>query len=270
MQVKRIDNFLYIVFDVETMLLPVNENGEREHRPNLICASHRCRQCKDMEQNYNCTVCGNAQGNRDFVFHDMETFINHVLEQGPKFQKVVALSHNGARFDTLLVARSLIENQNLSPGIIAQGQKIIQLTVNNIIFRDTYLFMGGKLADLPKTMGLQDNLKKGDFPFLFNTPENQNYDGPWPDIDYFDIDSKSEDERKKLLAWHEECVCKELVFNFQRELLEYCKNDVLILTKALIQFSNLIEERTGGLQCFLQTSTIAACAMQCFRSQYHQ
>ena len=103
-----------------------------------------------MEHNYICTVCGNAQGNREFVFHDLETFINHVLEQGPKFQKVVALAHNGARFDTLLVARSLIENQNLSPGIIAQGQKIILLTVNNIIFRDMYLFMGGKLADLPR------------------------------------------------------------------------------------------------------------------------
>ena len=31
---KRIDNFLYIVFDVETMLLEMDENGEREHQAN--------------------------------------------------------------------------------------------------------------------------------------------------------------------------------------------------------------------------------------------
>ena len=161
-----------------------------------------------------------------------------------------------------------MEKQNLSPNIIAQGQKIIQLSVNNIIFRDTYLFMGVKLSKLPSTMGLQDTLKKGDFPFLFNTVKNQNYIGPWPEIDYFDIDSKSEEERDALLAWHEECISQKLTFDFQKEILEYCKNDVLILTEALIRFSNLIEEQTGGIQCFLQTSTIASCAMECFRSRY--
>ena len=220
-----------------------------------------------MEQNYTCSVCGNA-GQRDFVFYNMEAFIIHVLEHGPKFQKVVALSHNGSRFDTLLVARCLMEKQNLSPNIIAQGGKVIQLSVNNIIFRDTYLFMGVKLSKLPSTMGLQDTLKKGDFPFLFNTVKNQNYIGPWPEIDYFDIDSKSEEERDALLAWHEECISQKLTFDFQKEILKYCKNDVLILTEALIRFSNLIEEQTGGIQCFLQTSTIASCAMECFRSRY--
>jgi len=57
-------------------------------------------------------------------------------------------------------------------------------------------------------------------------------------------------------------------FDFQRELLAYCQNDVRILTLALIQFSNLIERTTQGLQCFLHTCTIAAGAMMFYRTQY--
>jgi len=268
---KRVDDFLYIIFDVETMRLDENEKGESELEPNLICVSHRCYKCKDVDdETYNCAECGSSEGGRDFVYYNIETFINHVLEQGPKFTKVVALSHNGSRFDTLFVARNLLEHQKLVPHIIAQGQKIMQLTVNNIIFRDTFLFMGVRLADLPATLGLNESLKKGDFPHLFNTSQNQNYVGLYPKLEFYDIDSKSEKEGKAIAAWHHECVQSKKTFDFQKEILEYCKNDVRILTLALIKFANLIEVKTNGVQCFLHTPTIAACSMKCFRSLYLQ
>jgi hypothetical protein len=167
-----------------------------------------------------------------------------------------------------LVARDLIEKQHFSPSIIAQGQKIVQMTIGNIIFRDTYLFMGVKLAKLPKTMGLQDTLKKGDFPFLFNIPEHENYIGKWPSLKYYDVDSKSPEEREALIHWHQECVNNNIQFDMKKEMLGYCQMDVRILTQAIIKFSNLIEEKTQGIQPFLHTSTIASCAMQCFRSLY--
>jgi len=44
----------------------------------------------------------------------------------------VGIAHNGSRFDTLLVARDLIEKQNYSSNIIAEGQKIIKLSVGNV------------------------------------------------------------------------------------------------------------------------------------------
>lgn len=52
-----------ISYDLETMLLKQNEKDEREHSPNLICASHRCFESKKfMEDDYKCLQCGNAQG----------------------------------------------------------------------------------------------------------------------------------------------------------------------------------------------------------------
>lgn len=43
---KRTDKYLFIVFDVETMLMDVYSNAEREHVVNLVCASSRCHICK--------------------------------------------------------------------------------------------------------------------------------------------------------------------------------------------------------------------------------
>ena len=158
-----------------------------------------------MEENYKCFQCGNSEGGRDFVFYTMEAFIKHILQQGPKFNSVSALAHNASRFDSVFVARTLIEKERITPQIIAQGAKIIQMTVKNIVFRDTYLFMSVKLAKLPATMGLQGNLKKGDFPFLMNTEDNQNYNAAWPALNLFDVDGKSEAERDALKSWHKEC-----------------------------------------------------------------
>ena len=47
------------------------------------------------------------------------------------------------------------------------------------------------------------NFSNGDFPFKFNTHENQNYVGPMPDIKYYSQDTKSEKDHVKLIAWHE-------------------------------------------------------------------
>jgi len=115
-------------------------------------------------------------------------------------------------------------------------------------------------------MGLQEGLKKGNFPFLFNTKGNENHVGPWPHTDFYVLNSKSEEEGKALCEWYD--TVKDKTFNMQREILEYCKNDVFLLAQAAIKFSNLIDEKTDGIQCFLETCTIAACAMQCFRSLY--
>jgi len=49
--------------------------------------------------------------------------------------------------------------KKMTPYIIAQGQRIIQLSVN-IIFRDTYLFMGVELSQLSSTLRLSQTFKK--------------------------------------------------------------------------------------------------------------
>jgi len=179
--------------------MDVNDKCEHELVSNLICVTHRCHQCKDIHGNtHKCNVCGNADSSRDFTFYSMDPFITHVLEQGPKFTQVVALAHNAHGFDSLFVAREILEQQQIVPEILASGHKIMQLTVNNIIFRDKFLFMSVRSADFPKTLGLDESLRKGDFPHLFNNARSQNYIGLYPDLDYYDLGSKSEKDAEAI------------------------------------------------------------------------
>lgn len=76
------DKYLFIIYDVEILLFP-DAKGKRRHEVNLVCASHRCAQCKDTETCASCMFCGDLKnaGYRDFSFRTMNEFIEHVLEE---------------------------------------------------------------------------------------------------------------------------------------------------------------------------------------------
>ena len=74
--------------------------------------------------------------------------------------------------------------QSMRPDkIIYNGSKIMYMTVEpglHIRVIDSLNFLTMKLSALPKAFGINE-LKKGWFPHHFNTRENQNYVGPYPD-----------------------------------------------------------------------------------------
>ncbi|XP_070571147.1 uncharacterized protein [Ptychodera flava] len=94
------------------------------------------------------------------------------------------------------------------------------------------------LNKLPKAFNLQ-GVKKGEFPFQFNTTENQDYVGPMPPIQSYDIDGKKPEDREKFLRWYDEMVVAEKQFDFQAKLIAYCKNDVDVLRLACLEFRKL-------------------------------
>ena len=79
------------------------------------------------------------------------------------------------------------------------------------------------LTNLPKTFGLDlSTYSKGEFPHLFNRPENQTYVGLLPDIEFYTHETRSEKARQDLINWHKEMSEKGFVFNFREELYKYC------------------------------------------------
>lgn len=163
---------------------------------------------------------------RDFVFYRMKAFINHVQQQGPKFTKIGALSHKSSRVDMIFAAPSPLEHQNLVSHIIAQGHKIIQLGVNNSIFRHLPVH-AVRLANLAKTLCLDESLRKGYFPYLLNTPQYQIYQGLYPKLDFYDIGSDLKKEAQTIAEAHKDCVWSKKTIDFWHELLDYCRNGVL-------------------------------------------
>ncbi|XP_053373006.1 uncharacterized protein LOC128546475 [Mercenaria mercenaria] len=69
--------------------------------------------------------------------------------------------------------------------------------------------------------------------------------GPYPEAKFYGHDFMSEKERSDLLAWLSEK--KNDVFDFRKEMLEYCRSDVDILRQACLKFRELLMNATDSV-----------------------
>ena len=80
-----------------------------------------------------------------------------------------------------------------------------------------------------------DELKKGYFPQYFNKDCNKSYVGPLPSMKHYGYNQMKPDERTKLLKWYDDCVSENYVFDFQKEIIQYCRSDVDILRRGMMK-----------------------------------
>ena len=118
-------------------------------------------------------------------------------------------------------------------------------------------FFQMNLPKFPKTIGLTE-LKKGYFPHLFNTDDHQTYVGSLPDQHYYMPDGMSVDDRDAFRRWNDKLTREGYVFDFRRELLEYCKSDVLLLKQGCMTFKREFEAK-AGFDPFDQMAIASAC-----------
>ena len=114
-------------------------------------------------------------------------------------------------------------------------------TFDRIRFIDSLSFFQMPLSAFPKTFGLTE-LKKGYFLHLFNIPENQEYVGSIPEKHYYMPESMSVSGRKNFEKWYDEQVAKNVEFDFQNELVEYCESDVKLLKQGCLTFKRVFEK----------------------------
>ena len=109
-------------------------------------------------------------------------------------------------------------------------------------------------------------MKKGYFPHYFNTPENQDCIGTIPDKQYYAPDQMSPGDRNKFLKWYQDRLDEDFVFDFKKELKDYCKSDVDILRRSMLKFrSDFIDIANIDP---LQFITIASVCMAVYRSKF--
>ena len=111
-------------------------------------------------------------------------------------------------------------------------------------FIDSLSFFLCPLRKLPETFGIEE-VKKGYFPHLFNRPENANYVGPIPHIETYGYSTMKEGDGKTFLQWYNEN--KNIVFDFDKELIAYCESDVDVLAKSWLKFCRLFRDIQVGL-----------------------
>lgn len=201
----------------------------------------------------------------DFVFKkdDDDKFIH---------KDYTFLAHYGSGYDFKLIYEYIFKHhhEDQVPYAIFNGEKITSLTFRkaNIRFIDTYRFFLQSLEKLPKTYGFKE-MKKGFFPHRFNKIENQYYIEKIPDISYYDPDNMMQEKRKEFEAWYATQVhaSQPVVFDFQKEMKEYCINDVDILRKAVIKFREYYMDSIEDCDPF-QKTTLPAFTLALYRSKF--
>jgi hypothetical protein len=136
---------------------------------------------------------------------------------------------------------------------------------------DSINFLPSALSKLPKRLGLEE-LTKGYFPHLFNRKKSQSVVlNLLPAVHYYNPDAMKLKDRKAFFMWYETNYRQR--FDFQRELLSYCRSDVDILRRACLKFRQLFLEMTsseghGGIDSFQKCITIASACNLVFRTKF--
>lgn len=253
---KNGDNETYIAFDFESKF----EDGY--HRVNLACS----------QQLYT---------GQKFTHHNIKDFIEFAMEQ----KKTTFIAHNLKGYDGWLIHHELIKSFGRKPDkITLAGAKIMYMKFGSVRFIDSLNFITTGLSEMPKMFGLDTTqFKKGYFPYLMNTDEYKNYVGQMPPASLFEphkfkpssgnlkkygcIHKATQATQNDFHEWHASQVKAGVVYDFQKELLEYCESDVDILAKSLQVFRDDMKEQNQGCDP-LQSITIAGYCMHVYLQQH--
>lgn len=210
---------------------------DKELEPKSKCdiCGNRCNICskKDKRKQYIYPPCTGSCGFREHIFkgdNAASQFCSHILRE--EYKESILIAHNAKSFDLYPILEVLIDQHAIRPDkIIYNGTKVMYMHIAkqlNLTFLDSLNFLPMKLSDIPKAFGLEE-LSKGYFPHNFNRKENQSFRGPYPASHYYGCDYMSSKDRDKLRTWHESKDGE--IFDFQDEMLRYCRSDVDILRR---------------------------------------
>ena len=211
----------------------------------------------------NLSIAQDFEG-KEYIHSSIEEFCKGFLND--KFKGYTFIAHNSKGYDCHFILKWLID-QGIKPYCLYNGAKIMfrEIPKLSIRFIDSLNFLQMPLKSFPKTFGMNE-LKKGYFPHYFNKECNKDYVGTIPSKKHYGYNQMKPDERSKFLKWYEERVSENYVFDFKKEILEYCRSDVDILRRGIMK----LREDFIQLENIdpLRYITIASVCMTIYRSNY--
>jgi hypothetical protein len=105
--------------------------------------------------------------------------MNYLIRDRPFCDKIIAIAHNARPYDLMVILDYAVKSGWL-PDLILNGAKILCMKMEHVIFLDSLNFLPMSLRSLPKAFGLP-SVSKGYYPHFFNTHENLDYVGPYPE-----------------------------------------------------------------------------------------
>ena len=242
------------------------EQSEESQYNHLLFFDLECKQEHGVHEANLCVVHDEVKEVGLFQGKDtIKKFCEWLLTK--EHQDCIVVAHNFQGYDGYFIQNYLNKNA-IKYEVILRGAKILSMTIPmfNIKFIDSLNFIPMSLAKFPKTFG-ETELCKGYFPHLFNKEENQDYVGPIPCQNDYGVNFMKPEEREAFIAWHKEQVENNYLFDFQKEILKYCRSDVDILRKCCLLFREMLRKETG-IDPFERSLTIASYCHEVYRTNF--
>ena len=201
---------LFVYADFEAM-----QNGV--FVANLLCYSSTEEEAIHVLEGEDCAL--------QFL-HDLDDLVD--VSDSYQEREIIVVFHNLKGFDGMFFLHELYQQQREVVHQLTVGAKVLSFKSGPLKFIDSLCFLPMPLASFPSTFNLTE-LKKGFFQHLFNTPDNQQYVGRIPDLEFYDPDGMMAKKKDQLTRWHADQVGRNVSFNFRQEMIDYCKSDVALL-----------------------------------------
>ena len=231
----------FVYADIEDL-----QTADRGFTANLLCYRHQDQ--RDIVTLKGDDCCKRFMQHLDDLAHPATGDVEE--------QDLIILFYNLKGFDGLFILHQLYKEHRQVDKQLAVGAKVLSFQSGPLTFKDSLCFLPMPLSAFPATFGLVE-LKKGYFPHEFNRPENQTYVGDIPRLAAFDPDGFSTKGKEALETWHAAQVRRGVVYDFAKELEEYCQSDVDILQRGCEAFCQEFESH-AGLNPFAKCVTIAS------------
>ncbi|XP_066296636.1 uncharacterized protein [Branchiostoma lanceolatum] len=244
------------------------EDSEDRPPSSLYFFDFECTQVSGEHVPILCVV-QRANTNSAIYFKGADTtkaFCRWVLRKEMKHS--VFCAHNLKGYDAHFILKYLIDNA-ITPRVIYCGGKLMSMEITRlkIKFVDSFNFLPMPLAKFPKTFGFED-LTKGWFPHYFSSLENMSYEGPLPDIKFYAVDTMSPENRENCVSWVTTKKQEGYVFNFEKDLIDYCVIDVRILEQGFTTFQKTFEQVSNGINPIEKCITIASACNYVYRDLF--
>ena len=202
-----------------------------------FCVAHKeCDDCMDLPIDTFFPICSTQAGLREFIFEGIDTlpqFCNWIL--GDTNKGVTCKTHNFGGYKCQFILHYILEFGTVKSEVTMNVTTILRMKVGRVTFLDSYQFLHMRLANFLDTFGLTE-IKKGYFPHLAKTLANQKYVGPYFPVHMYNPGQMSVKDIELFLALHEGKIASDAIFDFRREMEEYCHSDFDILRRGCACF----------------------------------
>lgn len=131
--------------------------------------------------------------------------------------------------------------------LVMVGTRALKIKVRNMKFGCALAHLGGGLRGLPEMLGLDSQVAKGEFPYGRMKLENWGKILPYPTLDEFDLDSKTEGRRNEIIEWYNQQDTTQ-GWDFDKELWKYLFADVHVLSEGLAAYDSKAKEMQERLK----------------------